>query len=224
MRAARTQQHRETEADHLRRCEHTLSCIDIAPVLANPEMETIPCRSIAVPGVRADNTSRSDQEKGVVEMRPWSGRAGFGPLRVAAPFGLMYLYVWLRIDPSLIYHVQEPVFRRGWTFFHHFLVIPGGPTAYIAALLGQTYVLPWLGALVVTLTAAGICAASWGAVRSLGGHPPEISPTHRRCCCSSCTIGTARTWASTWPCCCHWSPPCRTPAFRSRPTCSAVLS
>ncbi|MDA0334542.1 MAG: DUF6057 family protein, partial [bacterium] len=107
-------------------------------------------------------------------MRLWFGRGGFGPLRVAAPFGLLYLYVWLRIDPSLIYHVQEPVFHRGWTFFRHFLVIPGGPTEYMAALLGQTYVLPWLGALVVTLVAAGICAASWGVVRSLGGHPPEI--------------------------------------------------
>ena len=96
-------------------------------------------------------------------MRLWPGLGGFGPLRAAAFFGLCYLYVWLRIEPHLIFHVQEPVFFRGWAFFHGFVQVPGGIAAYAAALAGQAYAFGWLGALLITSVAVGtgLCARDY---------------------------------------------------------------
>jgi tetratricopeptide (TPR) repeat protein len=107
-------------------------------------------------------------------MRLWSGLGGLGPLRAAAFFGLCYLYVWLRIEPHLIFHVQEPVFFRGWVFFHGFTQVPGGVTAYVAALAGQAYAFGWLGALVIlSVTAAiGVCARDY--VRGVTGRRLDI--------------------------------------------------
>ncbi|MEE2658226.1 MAG: DUF6057 family protein [Candidatus Latescibacterota bacterium] len=94
-------------------------------------------------------------------MRRWPEIGGLGLPRAAAIFGLFFLYVWLRIDPRLIYHVQEPVFFRGGLFFAFFLGHPGGVTEYLSALFGQSYVVPWLGAFVITAVAVMICASTY---------------------------------------------------------------
>ena len=102
-------------------------------------------------------------------MRHWSGFRGLGPPGTAAFFGLCYLYVWLRIEPYLIFHVQEPVFFGGWSFFADFLQIPGGITAYVAAFAGQSYAFGWLGALVITLVMAAIWLCAGNLVRGWRG-------------------------------------------------------
>ena len=67
-------------------------------------------------------------------------------------FVLFFLYVWLWIDPSLLYHgvgvslrvglflapgLQFPVFSWSPGFSNGFLLYPGGPTEYLSALLSQ---------------------------------------------------------------------------------------
>jgi len=80
-------------------------------------------------------------------------------------FILFYLYLWLQVDPRLIYHGGEtitsfPVFFRGWSFFQQFLSYPGGLTEYLSAFLFQFFYIGWAGALVVTLQAWLICACT----------------------------------------------------------------
>jgi hypothetical protein len=108
------------------------------------------------------------------KMRHWPGLGGLGSPRGAAYFCLCYLYVWLRIKPNLIYHVQEPVFFRGWSFFEGFFQIPGGLSEYVARLAAQSYTFGWLGALLITLVVAGIGLSSREFVRGVTGRRSDI--------------------------------------------------
>jgi hypothetical protein len=107
-------------------------------------------------------------------MRQWPGLGGPGPLRAAA-FGIFYLYVWLRIKPHLIYHVQEPVFFRGGAFFDSYLSVPGGVAQYLAAFAGQSYAFGALGALVLTAVIAAIGLCLRGLVQAATGHRHELA-------------------------------------------------
>ncbi|NQT27268.1 hypothetical protein HQ585_18080 [candidate division KSB1 bacterium] len=71
---------------------------------------------------------------------------------------LLFLFFYTRfaIQPEIIYQAQEPVFFKTARFFVDFLGIPGGLTAYTAACLSQFYILPWIGAAVITLIIGGI--------------------------------------------------------------------
>jgi len=76
-------------------------------------------------------------------------------------FVLFYLYIWLYIEPQLIYHgsgsiVHFPVFFTGWPFFKDFLAYPGGIVEYAGSALSQYYYYSWTGALIITLTALGL--------------------------------------------------------------------
>ena len=84
-------------------------------------------------------------------------------------FGLIYLYVWLRIDPRLVYHRQGPIFLVGSGFFKRFLDHPGGLIEYVCALLSQFYTYPLGGALIVTAVAGFICLATRAFITKLGG-------------------------------------------------------
>ncbi len=71
-------------------------------------------------------------------------------------FIAFYLYVWLVIEPHLIYHgggviTNFPCFYLGWEFLEKFLTYPGGAVEYIAAFLSQFLYYSWAGAIVVTL-------------------------------------------------------------------------
>ena len=71
-------------------------------------------------------------------------------------FGLYYLYVYLRIDPTLIYHshvfkLKFPVFFVDVSFIKSFLVRPSGFVECLSAFLSQFYYYSWAGALVITL-------------------------------------------------------------------------
>ncbi len=80
-------------------------------------------------------------------------------------FSLFYLYLWLYVEPCLIYGgggviTNFPVFFKGWTFFSRFLSYPGGPLEYICAFLSQLLYYSWAGAIVLTLQAWLICACT----------------------------------------------------------------
>ena len=71
-------------------------------------------------------------------------------------FGLYYLYVYLRIDPTLIYHshvfkLKFPVFFVDVSFIKSFLVRPSGFVECLSAFLSQFYYYSLAGALVITL-------------------------------------------------------------------------
>ncbi|MFA5238698.1 MAG: DUF6057 family protein [Phycisphaerae bacterium] len=73
-------------------------------------------------------------------------------------FVSVYLYIWLFIEPSLIYHgfgtfLAYRDFSLGWGFFNSSLSCPGGLVEYIGGFLSQLYYFPWLGALVITAVA-----------------------------------------------------------------------
>jgi hypothetical protein len=87
------------------------------------------------------------------------------PIRSFLFFILFYLYLWLEVNPRLIYHGGEtitnfPGFFRGWSFFQQFLSYPGGLIEYLSAFLFQFFYIGWTGALVVTLQACLICACT----------------------------------------------------------------
>jgi hypothetical protein len=69
-------------------------------------------------------------------------------------FGLLFLYVWLVVQPALIYScgtvTNFPAFYKDWPFFQECLSRPGGLLHYLCALLPQFFCLSWAGALVIT--------------------------------------------------------------------------
>jgi len=78
-------------------------------------------------------------------------------------FLLCYVYVWLVVQPDLIYHGfgtligDVPVFSTGWQFLTDALDVPGGPVLYAWGFLSQWYYYSWLGALIIVLVASCLC-------------------------------------------------------------------
>ena len=77
-----------------------------------------------------------------------------------AIFLFCYLYVFLRVKSHLIFHVQEPVFYYGWTFFWEYFQVPGGIASYAAAFLGQAFAIEWIGSTVLASIIVGIGLSS----------------------------------------------------------------
>jgi len=76
-------------------------------------------------------------------------------------FTVFYLFLWLCIEPKLIYHYFElsrksPIFKTGWLFLQDCMSYPGGPGEYIASFLTQLCYFSWLGALCISLVAWAI--------------------------------------------------------------------
>lgn len=75
-------------------------------------------------------------------------------------FGGAFVYLWLRVDPHLLYRgfsilvPESPVFSSGWTFFRQTLARPGGLVTYVAGFLSQWYYYSWAGALILVVVAA----------------------------------------------------------------------
>jgi hypothetical protein len=76
-------------------------------------------------------------------------------------FVLCFLYLWLVVEPHLIYHgfgtllPDAPQFATGWSFLKDSLSMPGGPVIYTSGFLSQGYYYAWLGAVIIVL--AGFC-------------------------------------------------------------------
>jgi len=85
--------------------------------------------------------------------------------------GLFYLYVWLRIDPGLLYQREMPAFITTVAFFRGFLDRPGGVAAYVSAFLMQSCWYPWLGAVLITVIAGLICLVTRGLIGAMTDRP-----------------------------------------------------
>ena len=101
--------------------------------------------------------------------QPTPSRRGLQRACAVGLFVLFYLYVWLRVDPRLIYHAQLPVFVTDRTFLNGFLERPAGLVEYAAAFVCQFFRFPTVGALILTLIAWLICAATGGFLSRVGG-------------------------------------------------------
>ena len=75
------------------------------------------------------------------------------PLPVAAALFCtgLFFYVWLRLDPSLHYVMQEPCFRFTTRFFAEYFSYPGGIIEGIASFLMQLFVYPAAGAFIISI-------------------------------------------------------------------------
>lgn len=65
-------------------------------------------------------------------------------------FSFFFLFVLLQLNPQLFYLRQTPVFYFEQNFFLEQISLPGGLVEYIANFLYQSYLVPVLGALVIT--------------------------------------------------------------------------
>ena len=76
-------------------------------------------------------------------------------------FVLCFFYLWLVVEPHLIYHgfgtllPDASPFAAGWSFLMDSLSMPGGPVIYASGFLSQGYYHSWLGAGIIVL--AGFC-------------------------------------------------------------------
>lgn len=82
--------------------------------------------------------------------------------RLAAVAGVVFLYAWWVIDPSLQFEATPyfPPFMRGLDFALPYLTHPGGPTAYLSAWLSQYFRWAWFGALLITAFVVALCWAT----------------------------------------------------------------
>jgi hypothetical protein len=97
----------------------------------------------------------------------------------------LFVYAWFRIGPDLIYftfgtYCPNPRHEPGWAFFVKTVWQSGGLVLYIGGLLSQFFVLPWLGAGAMVLSAGLVYAAvrglplRWGTFRRWVGWAPVI--------------------------------------------------
>jgi hypothetical protein len=81
-------------------------------------------------------------------------------------FVLCFLYLWLVVEPHLIYHgfgtllPDAPAFAIGWPFLQDTLSLPGGPVIYLSGFLSQGYYYSWLGAGIIVLAGLGLSELS----------------------------------------------------------------
>ncbi len=98
---------------------------------------------------------------------PWLPSVGQaqGPAPTRSPlffFLLCFVYLWLVVEPHLIYHgfgtllPNAPLFTTGWSFFKDSLSMPGGPVIYASGFLSQGYYYAWLGAAIILLAGFGL--------------------------------------------------------------------
>ncbi len=112
-----------------------------------------------------------------VESRDDSPRAAFShrfpgdPARAVVFFALVYLYLWLWVQPCLIYGCATitnfPVFYRGWAFFQASVSRPGGLVQYLCAFAAQFFEYSWAGAAVITLLAWALSACTGYLLRAV---------------------------------------------------------
>lgn len=112
-----------------------------------------------------------------VSSRQASRRTPSFPIRFALFFAAFYVYVWMRIDPRLIYfwpYPGFPAFSADLAFFMGFLAYPGGLAEYVSAFLSQSHYYSWLGALVITIVGGLLCLTAGVFVTSIGGSRPRV--------------------------------------------------
>ena len=86
-------------------------------------------------------------------------------------FVLFYLYIWLVIDPRVLYEGDAgfPPFSMGRASLEAAVTHYGRLVEYVSGFLAQSYYLSWLGALVITTVTGLICVSLDVLVRAMGG-------------------------------------------------------
>jgi len=87
-----------------------------------------------------------------------------------------FFYLFLRIDPSLHYIMQEPAFRANECFLSQHLSYPGGIADYCAAFLMQFFQYPVIGSLLIALVFCAIALASWRMFRPARWYQLHLFP------------------------------------------------
>jgi len=105
-------------------------------------------------------------------MKIFKEKISLSGIRFVIFFILFYLYVWLVIDPRILYNghnmMSFPDFLRGMEFFNEFLTYPGGIIEYVSAFLSQLFYFPYHGALIITTIAILLCFVTKKIIASLG--------------------------------------------------------
>jgi tetratricopeptide (TPR) repeat protein len=98
------------------------------------------------------------------------------PSVVVVFFVLFFLYVWLRVEPSLEFQHSGPVFLLNHSFFKPFLTYPGGLVDYGTAFLAQLNYDNWLGALVFTMIGFLVFLATRKVLNRVSGVTSQVVP------------------------------------------------
>jgi len=81
-------------------------------------------------------------------------------------FLLGALYLWLVIEPHLIYQCFGTIlpnahpFVTGWPFLKNSLDLPGGFVAYVSGFLSQGFYYSWLGTVIIVVSSLCLCELS----------------------------------------------------------------
>jgi len=91
-------------------------------------------------------------------------------------FALFFAYLLVRGDLRVLYDQSPffPPFLTGANFFARFVTYPGGLVEYATAFLAQSYFLPWLGALVVTVVAMLLTLSTRRLIAGIAGVPGRL--------------------------------------------------
>lgn len=110
--------------------------------------------------------------KAVMELRKM-------PLRGVLFFSGMFVFVWLAVEPRLIYHsfgmlFGYPEFSTGWAFFKEVVAAPGGVVEYVGGFLSQWFCFSGLGAGIITMSAWSFYYLTGSLVALCGGRRDNI--------------------------------------------------
>lgn len=85
-----------------------------------------------------------------------------------------FIYIYVQLDPKLIYQSQEPVFFFDLHFMFGFLVRPGGINELFSDFLSQLYYNSFTGALLLIVLFGLIAWMTKRFVMALGAHRPPV--------------------------------------------------
>ena len=109
------------------------------------------------------------------EIRRLVSSQNLGDLIQTCVFFLMFfMFVWLWIDPKLIYHghgqsVIYPICTSKMNTFSGYPAFPGKTTMYVAARLSHYYYYSWAGALIITIIAWLLCVGTGKFITTVSG-------------------------------------------------------
>src|SRR5208283_1061758 len=96
------------------------------------------------------------------------------PSLIVGFFPLCFAYVWLRLEPEVIWTTTCPVFFLSRPFFRPFLACPGGLLDYAAAFLAQLNASNGLGSLVFTALCLAVFMLTCRVLQSIRVGVPSI--------------------------------------------------
>ena len=109
------------------------------------------------------------------KIRKWVSSQNPGDsFRTCVFFLMFFIFVWLWIDPKLIYHghgqsVIYPICTSRINTFSGYPAFPGKTTMYMAARLSHYYYFSWAGALIVTVIAWLLCVGTDKFITTISG-------------------------------------------------------